>query len=162
VNACAGVHENYLSAVTEEGGARKFFKEREELVQKLAAAEAECARLQAAEKLVRALTADSGSAPKQEPAIFVQFDKNGEFVTARYNTKGMTFDCDARYVGYYDHPAPPQAATKQEPVAYRVADGEGGFDYAESIKDLDPDWQLRVGRKIEPLCGCNNTHAEET
>jgi len=30
VNACAGVHDNYLSAVTEEGGAAKFFEEREQ------------------------------------------------------------------------------------------------------------------------------------
>jgi hypothetical protein len=32
VNACAGVHENYLQAVIEEGGAAKFFTQRDELL----------------------------------------------------------------------------------------------------------------------------------
>ena len=50
----------------------------------------------------------------------------------------------------YEHPQPP--STQAEPVAWRITDGEGGYDYRD---DAPEDWQVawvaRWGRKHEPL-----------
>lgn len=50
----------------------------------------------------------------------------------------------------YEHPQPP--STQAEPVAWRITDGEGGYDYRD---DPPEDWQVawvaRWGRKHEPL-----------
>lgn len=61
-------------------------------------------------EIERAVLAKAMPIPKQEPALFVKFDANGEFVTARRNQKGLVFDCDASYVAYYAEPQPAQAA----------------------------------------------------
>lgn len=49
-----------------------------------------------------------------------------------------------------EHPQPP--STQAEPVAWRITDGEGGYDYRD---DPPEDWQVawvaRWGRKHEPL-----------
>ena len=49
-----------------------------------------------------------------------------------------------------EHPQPPSA--QAEPVAWRITDGEGGYDYRD---DPPEDWQVawvaRWGRKHEPL-----------
>ena len=39
-----------------------------------------------------------------------------------------------------------------EPVAWRIFDGEGGYDYRDEAPELfNIDWAARYGRKYEPL-----------
>ena len=46
-------------------------------------------------------------------------------------------------------PEPPDA---QEPDAYRITDGEGGYDYCTDLPGVDSvAWSARHGRKYEPL-----------
>ena len=44
------------------------------------------------------------------------------------------------------------AQKEAEPVAWRIFDGEGGYDYRDEEPELfDVDWAARYGRKYEPL-----------
>ena len=50
------------------------------------------------------LRAERKAMMEQEPAVFMKFDASGEFINCRLNGKGMIFDCDASYVGYFAKP----------------------------------------------------------
>lgn len=62
----------------------------------------------ALDDLTESLREELAEIEKQEPAVFMKFDASGEFVNCRLNGKGMIFDCDASYVGYFAKPIPVQ------------------------------------------------------